>query len=91
MVFGEGSKVLCAAENNDNLLRQVRMWTRRGYSAAQIQAELDAKYGLMLQLMARVSLDRSCGEAGAGADGAQGRHGRHDFVSSLVSSGTSSR
>ena len=42
-------RVVCAAELHDDLLRQVRMWTRLGYGAGQVQEELDARYGSLLE------------------------------------------
>ncbi|POM79391.1 Hypothetical protein PHPALM_2956 [Phytophthora palmivora] len=41
---GEKFHPVCAAEIYDDYFRQVRIWTRMGYSAAVIQRELDQRF-----------------------------------------------
>lgn len=41
---GERFYPVCAAEIYDDYFRQVRIWTRMGHSAAEIQHELDARF-----------------------------------------------
>ena len=43
-------KLVCAAELHDDLLHQVRVWTRLGYTGKQIQDELDARYDSILSI-----------------------------------------
>ena len=37
-------RIVCAAEIYDELFRQVRIWARMGYSAEDIQNELDTSF-----------------------------------------------
>ncbi|OQS03514.1 hypothetical protein THRCLA_04177 [Thraustotheca clavata] len=41
---------ICAAELHDDYYRQVRIWTRMGYSAKSIQTELDVRFAEVLKL-----------------------------------------
>ena len=43
-------KLVCAAELHDDLLRQVRVWTRLGYTGPQIQEEIDLRYESILRI-----------------------------------------
>jgi hypothetical protein len=49
-------KVVCAAELYDDMLRQVRMWTRLGYSASQVQQEVDSRFDAILDTAAYARL-----------------------------------
>lgn len=42
----------------DDLLRQVRVWARLGHSAAEIQAELDARFQPVSDVLDRTLLDQ---------------------------------
>ena len=44
-----GLNIICSSAIYDDLYRQVRQWTRMGYSASDIQAELDGRYHGMLR------------------------------------------
>jgi len=44
-----GLHVICSSAIYDDLFRQVRQWTRMGYSAKDIQAELDGRYQAILR------------------------------------------
>ena len=44
-----GLHVICSSAIYDDLFRQVRQWTRMGYSAQNIQTELDGRYSIILR------------------------------------------
>jgi len=44
-----GLQIVCSSSIHDDLFRQVRQWARMGYTAAEIQAEFDARYQDFLQ------------------------------------------
>ena len=44
-----GLHIICSSAIYDDLYRQVRQWTRMGYSAFDIQAELDGRYPAILR------------------------------------------
>ena len=44
-----GLHIICSSAIYDDLYRQVRQWTRMGYSASDIQAELDGRYHAILR------------------------------------------
>ena len=44
-----GLHIICSSAIYDNLFRQIREWTRTGYSQEAIQKELDVRYEEMLQ------------------------------------------
>jgi len=39
-----GLQIICSSTIHDDVLRQVRLWARYGYSATEIQREMDAQY-----------------------------------------------
>lgn len=39
-----GLRIICSSSIHDDVLRQVRLWARRGFSAAEIQREMDIQY-----------------------------------------------
>lgn len=43
-----GLQIICTSTIYDGLFQQVRMWARKGYSAAEIQKEMDVKYDELL-------------------------------------------
>ena len=44
-----GLHIICSSAIYDDLYRQIRQWTRMGYSASDIQAELDGRYHAILR------------------------------------------
>ena len=52
---GNSPHVVCSAVVYDDLLRQVRVWTRLGHTPEQIQGDLDFRYGPLLDVMQEVS------------------------------------
>ena len=44
-----GLHIICSSAIYDDLYRQVRQWTRMGYCASDIQAELDGRYHAILR------------------------------------------
>lgn len=51
---------ICAAEIYDDYFRQVRIWTRMGHSAADIQRELDARFAAVRDVQQAIaSMERS--------------------------------
>ena len=52
---GNNPHVICSAVVYDDLLRQVRVWTRLGHNPEQIQEDLDFRYGPLLDVMQEVS------------------------------------
>jgi len=44
-----GLHIICSSAIYDDLFRQVRQWTRMGYSAKDIQVELDGRYQAILR------------------------------------------
>ena len=43
-VGSAGLQIICSSNIHDDVLRQVRLWARYGYSTAEIQREMDAQY-----------------------------------------------
>lgn len=55
--FGHQFEAICAAEIYDDYFRQVRVWSRVGHSAGEIQQELDVRFekviGMQMQIKAQ--------------------------------------
>ena len=49
--------VICAANSYDQYFRQVRMWARMGFSANQIQEELDVRFESILTILQNVTFN----------------------------------
>ncbi|GMH92843.1 hypothetical protein TL16_g12467 [Triparma laevis f. inornata] len=60
--------VLCSALTHDQLLHNVRMWMRMGFSPASIQDELDFQFAKVLEAEAIVSNDHHQEQEKAGAN-----------------------
>lgn len=43
-----GLQIICSSSIHDNLFRQVRIWARMGYTASEIQNEIDSQYKIIL-------------------------------------------
>lgn len=53
----KGCELICASVMYDDILRQIRVWVRAGFSADDIQAELDLRFGDVLEHQQAVKED----------------------------------
>ena len=54
----DGLNVVCSAVVFDDLFRQVRLWVRMGYTAKEIQREIDERFRDVLDTLSYQELER---------------------------------